>query len=127
MRINVFIDEIEFEGEGGGIEFSFHDKMRFKKAFEQELTKLFLKEKLTDKNQSFVRSIIEHEISFTEKKDSLFQSPQYLKEIDGGKLSIEFDKKINPHNVGKGLAISINSSLNSIYSSINSTSSSNSR
>src|SRR5688572_15739515 len=104
MRINVFIDEIEFEG--GGIEFNFHDQIKVKNAFERELTRLFMDEKVNEKS-----SIIGQTVG---KQDKFSLSTLSIKDIDGGELSIVSGQKRNPYNVGKDLANSIYSTLNPI-------------
>lgn len=119
MKIKINIDEIEFEGvtaqggKGGSttIEFSFHDQIRIKKAFERELTRLFLDTK-NDKNRDFpIGSMLNKN-----KKKFFFTSKNYgninlIKEIDGGEFSFS-DRGRNPSELGKRLANSIYSSLN---------------
>ena len=88
---------------------------RVKKAFERELTRLFMDEKLNNKSSIIGQIVVKHEeFSFTEKKDSLTLSTISLKDIDGGELSIGSGQKRNPYNVGKDLANSIYSTLNPV-------------
>ena len=104
MRINVFIDEIEFEGEG--IAFNFHDQLKVKNAFERELTRLFMDEKVNEKS-SIVGQIVG-------KQDKFSLSTLSIKDIDGGELAVASGQKRNPYYVGKDLANSIYSTLNPI-------------
>jgi len=120
MRINVFIDEIEFEQEEG-LEFNFYDQVRIKKAFETELSKLLLDTK-NDGNQDFsvykiLNNINNNKFFFTAKYSG---NLNFIKEIDGGEFSL-LSEHNNPYQVGKRLAKSIYSSLNLIDSGKRST------
>jgi len=108
MRINVFIDEIEFE-EGAEIEYNFHDQIRIKKAFERELSRLFL-DTTNNNNRDFsILNIVNknNKNIFTFKNSESINS---LREIDGGEFSL-FTGNRSPSSVGKSLAKSIYSSL----------------
>ena len=101
MKINVFIDEIEFEE---GIEFTFHDQIRIKKTFERELRRLFLatKNDNNDSDFSILRTLNNNKI--------YSRNVNFIKEIDGGEITLFVGDK-NPHEVSKRLAKSIFSSL----------------
>jgi hypothetical protein len=116
MKIQINIDEIEFEGmpaqgEKRGsrtIKFNFHDQLRIKKAFERELTRLFSDTK-NNKNKDFpIESIFTNNFFFMSKN---YGNINLIKEIDGGKFSLSATDK-NPSQIGKRLAESIYSNLN---------------
>lgn len=102
MRINVFIDEIEFEE---GIKFTFHDQIRIKKIFERELVRLFLDTKNDNNNSNF--SIL----SILNNNEVYSRNLNFIKELDGGEITLSVGDK-NPYELSKRLAKSIYSSLN---------------
>jgi hypothetical protein len=108
MRINVFIDEIEFEE---GIEFNFHDRVRIKKAFKRELARLFLDTKNDNNGDFSISNMLNNNNNeiFIRLKSS--GNTKFIKEIESGQFYLSFGD-INPSQVGKTLAKSIYSSLN---------------
>ena len=94
MRINVFIDEIEFEE---GIEFTFHDQIRIKKTFERELARLFLDTKNDNNNSNFsILSILNNNMKFFLENSEI----NFIKEIDGGEITLSVGDK-NPYELVK--------------------------
>lgn len=114
MKINVFIDEIEFEQ---GIKFNFHDHVRIKKGFERELARLLLDSENENKSNFSIFNTLNNDNNKILFRFKNYGNQNFIKEIDGEQFSLPIGDT-NPLQVGKILAKSIFSSLNSMDSSM---------
>ena len=116
LKIIVNINEIEFENflENTGMRnkallSNFHGQIQIKKAFETELKRLFL----NNKGEEGMKNLFGSRTMNHNLASNNFKETGFIEELEGEQLSLSHSD-ITPAHIGRVLAKSIYSSLNSI-------------